>query len=91
VTNANAIEKKAEPAIETLRRLVRHCGWQNETFNCSFTVEELLKLYAFSETEQGKNVNEMWDTWPEWLVQAVLKYSPTLPPRLYERAKKIPC
>jgi hypothetical protein len=87
--NAKPKEKEPRYAIEDLRRLVNHCGWQNETFNCSFTAEELLKLYAFSETEQGGNVPELWDTWPEWLVQAALKYSPTLPPKLFERAKKL--
>jgi hypothetical protein len=57
---------------DTIRRWARYLDYQNETFNTSFTMEELRKVLTFAFSEQGKYVHECADSWPGFLLDAVL-------------------
>jgi hypothetical protein len=62
-----------EAAVEQLRAMVRYFDYMNETFNTRFTLPELQKIHAFSRSEQGKWVPEFADSWPQYLLRAVLR------------------
>jgi hypothetical protein len=61
-----------EAAADTLRRWTRYLDWQRESFNTRWTMVELRKLLAFAFSEQGKWVHECMDSWPDFLLEAVL-------------------
>jgi hypothetical protein len=52
--------------------MVRWLDYQNENFNTQWTMPELMKLAAFSFSEQGGRVHECADSWPDYLLDAVL-------------------
>lgn len=61
-----------EAAAETIRRWAKYLDYQRESFNTRWTMEELRKLLTFAFSEQGKHVHECYDSWPDFLLEAVL-------------------
>lgn len=58
--------------IEDLRSMVRYFNHMNETFNQGFTMDELIKIWTFAESNQGSLVHECADCWPVYLLDAIL-------------------
>lgn len=59
-------------AADTLREWAKYMDWQSETFNTLWSMDELRKLLTFAFSEQGKHVHECMDSWPQYLIDAVL-------------------
>lgn len=62
-----------QTAIERLRKVVNYFSHMHEDFNHRFTEAELMKIATFSLSEQGGRVHECADSWPPFLLKAVLK------------------
>jgi len=72
VWRAEMTKNKNEAAIDYLRRMVRYFDSQHEGFNSNYTLLELLKIWAFVDSDQGGCVAECCDTWPTYLLKRVL-------------------
>lgn len=59
---------------EELRAAAEYFGWQHGDFSAQFSAEELLKIYRFVRSPDGRKVNEACDTWgPTTLAKALGK------------------
>jgi len=78
----------AGPGIETLRRMTQYFNQQKEDFNYDHTLAELVKIWTFVASEQGGRVHEMADSWPPFLLRAVLnaKLGAKIDEEIVERA-----